>query len=153
MSEDRNPRRAPSLSARVAAAEADIAETRRRLDGAISDIRHELALPLAAASRVASALDGTGDVKQLGDFVRRHAAPLGLIALGAAWLAVRCRGALGDTGAGFAHELLDRVRVLGGRAMERALSAAAAELSRPDRAAPDAAAQAPTPATEESPPD
>jgi len=125
------PERLPPLSSRVAAAEADIAETRRRLDGALSDIRHELAMPIAAVSRVAAAaLERPPDMKEIGGFMRRHAAPLGVIGVGIAWLALRCRGTLGEVGAGYARDLLDRAREVGERAGEAALSAVVAELKK-----------------------
>ena len=41
----------PPESAAVAAAEAEIAETRRKLDAAIAVLRRDLALPIAACAR------------------------------------------------------------------------------------------------------
>lgn len=144
------PERPARLSSRVAAAEADIAETRRRLDGALSDIRHELVLPFAAASRAAVAAldrpaDIPADIKEIGNFMRRHAAPLGVIGLGAAWLAFRCRGTLAAFGAGYARDLMEFGRDLGERASEAALSAVVAELKK---AAPPAPQESGAPAAE-----
>lgn len=144
------PRREPAPSRAVAAAEAEIEQTRRHLDLALAAIRHDFALPIAAAVGVAAALNQAGDAKQLGAFVRRHAVPLGLIAAGAAWLAVQYRGALGEFGSTYAREFLDRARGIGARAAEAALSAAIEEIARPDHAAgaapqPNAAATDPAP--------
>lgn len=74
----------PSPPDAVAAAEADIEKMRRQLDLALSSIRRELSLPIAAAAGMATLLDRAVDAERLRDFLRRNAAPLGIIALGAA---------------------------------------------------------------------
>jgi hypothetical protein len=77
----------PPPSPAVVAAEAEIAATRQRLDATLAGIRRELAPPIAAALGAASLLSRAEDAKRFGDFVRRNAVPLGLIALGADGLA------------------------------------------------------------------
>ena len=135
----------PPASAAVAAAEAEIAETRRKLDATIAALRRDLALPIAAVMATAALLEEAGEGAQLRDFVRRNALPLGLIGLGAAWLAVQNRGALGTLGSSYAREFLEQARVLGKSAAEAALSAALEELGRPAGDPPDSgAAAAPT---------
>jgi hypothetical protein len=134
------PRQAPSdppESAAVAEAEAEIAETRRKLDAAIAALRRDLALPIAAVMATAALLDEVGEGAQLRDFVRRNALPLGLIGLGAAWLAVQNRGNLGALGGSYAREFLERARVLGKSAAEAALSAALEEIGRPPGEPPE----------------
>jgi F0F1-type ATP synthase membrane subunit b/b' len=126
------PHLRPPVSATVAAAETEIEQTRRRLDLAISSIRADLAMPIAAAAAAAAMLDRAGDTKQLGAFVKRNAAPLGLIALGAIWLAVKNRGALGEMSERYARELRDRARMIATKAVEAALSAAIDQIARPD---------------------
>jgi hypothetical protein len=131
----------PPESAAVAAAEAEIAETRRKLDAAIAVLRRDLALPIAAVVATAALLDEAGDGAQLRDFVRRNAFPLGLIGLGAAWLALQNRGALGTLGGSYAREFLERARVLGKNAAEAALSAALEEIERPAGEPPENGSQ------------
>ena len=133
----------PALSPRVVAAEAAIAETRRHLDRALAAAHRDLALPLAAATVATAALGRIDGAPELGPLIRRHAVPLGLMALGAAWLAVRCRGTLRQAGGAYSHELLDRVRTIGGHAVDAALSAAldtpprdSGEAMLPDAGAP-----------------
>jgi len=65
----------PPESAAVAEAEAEIAETRRKLDAAIAALRRDLALPIAAVLATAALLDEAGEGAQLRDFVRRNALP------------------------------------------------------------------------------
>jgi hypothetical protein len=131
----------PPDSAAVAAAEAEIAETRRKLDAAIAALRRDLALPIAAVVATAALLDEAGEGAQLRDFVRRNALPLGLIGLGAAWLAVQNRGILGTLGGSYAREFLERARELGKSAAEAALSAALEEIGRPPDEPPEDGAQ------------
>jgi hypothetical protein len=138
----------PPDSAAVAAAEAEIAETRRKLDAAIAALRRDLALPIAAVVATAALLDEAGEGAQLRDFVRRNALPLGLIGLGAAWLAVQNRGILGTLGGSYAREFLERARELGKSAAEAALSAALEEIGRPpDEPPEDGARSAPADAS------
>jgi hypothetical protein len=113
----------PAPSARVAAAEAEIAETRRRLDLALAAVRRELALPRAAVLAATAVLDRAGGAKELVPFIRRHAVPFGLMALGAAWLAMQGR-APREAGVPYARDLIDRARAIGSQAVEAALSAA-----------------------------
>jgi len=127
----------PPESAAVAAAEAEIAEIRRKLDAAIAALRRDLALPIAAVMATAALLDEVGEGAQLRDFVRRNALPLGLIGLGAAWLAVQNRGILGTLGGSYAREFLERARVLGKSAAEAALSAALEEIGGPQGEPPE----------------
>jgi hypothetical protein len=140
----------PPPSAAIAAAEREIAETRRNLDAALEALRRELALPIAAVRASAALLDDAGQRAQLLDFVRRNALPLGLIGIGAAWLAVENRGILGTLGNAYAREFLERARTLGKSAAEAALSAALDEIAGPAdgshqpgaQAAPKAVAEA-----------
>ena len=127
----------PPQSDAVAAAEAEIAETRRKLDAAIAVLRRDLALPIAAVMATAALLEEAGEGAQLRDFVRRNALPLGLIGLGAAWLAVQNRDALATLGGSYAREFLERARVLGKSAAEAALSAALEEIGRPPGEPPE----------------
>ena len=127
----------PPESAAVAEAEAEIAETRRKLDAAIAALRRDLALPIAAVLATAALLDEAGEGAQLRDFVRRNALPLGLIGLGAAWLAVQNRAILGTLGGSYAREFLERARVLGKSAAEAALSAALEEIGGPPGEPPE----------------
>lgn len=121
----------PPASAAIAAAESEIAETRRNLDAALAALRRELALPIAAVMATAALIDEAGEGAQLHDFVRRNALPLGLIGLGAAWLAVENRGALGTFGGSWAREFLERARALGKSVAEAALNAALEEIGKP----------------------
>ena len=130
-------------SAGVAEAEAEIAETRRKLDAAIAALSQDLALPIAAVMATAALLDEAGEGAQLRDFVRRNAFPLGLIGLGAAWLAVQNRGSLGTLGGSYVREFLDRARVLGKSAAEAALTAALEEIGRPPGEASEAGSISP----------
>jgi hypothetical protein len=113
----------PAPSPRVAAAEAEIAETRRRLDAALAAARRDLAVPIAAATVAAAALGRVGGAAELAPLIRRHAAAFGLMALGAAWLAMQYRGALGEAGGAYARDVFDRIRTIGGHAVEAALDA------------------------------
>jgi hypothetical protein len=133
----------PPESAAVAAAEAEIAETRRKLDAAIAALRHDLALPIAAVLATAALLDEAGEGAQLRDFVRRNALPIGLIGLGAAWLAVQNRAILGTLGGSYAREFLERARVLGKSAAEAALSAALEEIGGPPGEPPEGGSEPP----------
>lgn len=135
------PEPAPSL--RVAAAEAEIAATRRRLDLALAATRRDLALPRAAVLAATAALDRAGGAKELGPFIRRHAVPLGLMALAAAWLAMQSRGTPREAGATYARDLIDRARTIGSQAVEAVLSVAF------DAAAPGAGDAAPPASAEE----
>ena len=132
----------PAESAAVAAVEAEIAETRRKLDAAIATLRRDLVLPIAAVMATAALLDEAGEGAQLRDFLRRNAFPLGLIGLGAAWLAVQNRGALGTLGGSYARQFLERARVLGKSAAEAALSAALEEIGRPPGEPPEGGSEA-----------
>jgi hypothetical protein len=134
----------PPQSAAVAAAEAEIAETRRKLDSAIAVLSQDLALPIAAVMATAALLDEAGEGAQLRDFVRRNALPLGLIGLGAAWLAVQNRGTLGALGSSYVREFLERARVLGKSAAEAALSAALEEIGRPPGEPTEGGSQSPS---------
>jgi hypothetical protein len=136
----------PPASAAIAAAEAEIAQTRRNLDAAIAALRREFALPIAAVMATALLVDEAGgEGAQLHDFVRRNAFPLGLIGLGAAWLAVENRGSLGTLGGSWAREFLERARALGKSAAEAALTAALEEIGRPAGKPPESGAD-PAPA-------
>ena len=121
----------PPPSAAVAAAEAEIAETRRNLDAALDALRRDLALPIAAVMASAALLGEGGEGVLLRDFMRRNALPLGLIGMGAAWLAVENRGTLGALGRSCAREFLERARALGRDAAEAALSVALDEIGGP----------------------
>jgi hypothetical protein len=118
-------------SAKIAAAEREIAETRRNLDAALEALRRELALPIAAVRASTALLDEACQPAQLLDFVRRNALPLGLIGMGAAWLAVENRETLGTLGSAYTREFLERARALGKSAGEAALSAALDEIAGP----------------------
>ena len=131
-------------SAAIAAAEAEIAETRRKLDAAIAVLSQDLALPIAAVMATAALLDEVGEGAQLRDFVRRNALPLGLIGLGAAWLAVHNRGTLGTLGSSYVREFLERARVLGKSAAEAALTAALGEIGSPPGEASEGESQSPS---------
>ena len=131
----------PPESAAIAAAEAEIAETRRKLDAAIAVLSQDLALPIAAVMATAAILDEVGEGAQLRDFVRRNALPLGLIGLGAAWLAVHNRGTLGTLGGSYVREFIERARVLGKSAAEAALSAALEEIGSPPGEPPEGESQ------------
>src|SRR5204863_3635417 len=78
-----------------------------------------------------------GEGLLLRDFMRRNALPLGLIGLGAAWLAVENRGTLSAFGSTCAREFLERARALGRDAAEVALSVALNEIGGPAGAARD----------------
>jgi hypothetical protein len=146
MTAAQHPPSDPPQSAAIAAAEAEIAETRRKLDAAIAALRHDLALPIAAVLATAALLDEAGEGAQLRDFVRRNALPLGLIGLGAAWLALHNRGTLGTLGGSYVREFLERARVLGKSAAEAALAAALEEIGRPPGEPPEGESQSPPPA-------
>ena len=75
--------------------------------------------------------------------MRRNALPLGLIGLGAAWLAVQNRGILGTLGGSYARDFLEQARVLGKSAAEAALSAALEEIGRPPGEASEDGPQSP----------
>jgi hypothetical protein len=136
----------PPPSRAVAAAEAEIAQTRRDLDAALAELRRELAVPIAAVRATAALFEEAAQGARLRDFVRSNALPLGLIGLGAVWLAVQNRGALGTLGTlsgAWAREFLEGSRALASSAATAALSAALQELERP---APEAVESAPQPA-------
>ena len=122
---------APPVSEAVAAAESEIEQTRRRLDTAISSVRSEFALPITAVAGALTMFDCLNNAKHFGAFVRRNAAPLGIIALGTIWLAVQNRGTLSTIGGSYVRDLLDRTRTIGTKAAEAALSAAIDELAPP----------------------
>jgi hypothetical protein len=142
----------PPPSAEIAAAEREIAETRGNLDAALEALRRELALPIAAVKASAALLDEAGQPAQLLDFARRNALPLGLIGMGAAWLAVENREMLGTIGSAYTREFLERARALGKSAAKAALSAALDEVAGPAdgsyqserQVAPKAAARTPS---------
>jgi hypothetical protein len=121
----------PPPSAEIAAAEREIAETRHNLHAALEALRRELALPIAAVRASTALLDEVCQPAQLLDFVRRNALPLGLIGMGAAWLAVENRETLGTLGSAYTREFLERARALGKSAAAAALSAALDEIGRP----------------------
>lgn len=118
----------PSVA--VAAAEADIAVARRNLDSAIAALRRELVLPIAAVAASAALFDDAS-VRKLREFVRHNALPLGLVGLGAAWLAVENRGAFTEFASGYAQEFVQEARRLGTSAAGAALSAAHDEIGWP----------------------
>jgi signal transduction histidine kinase len=114
----------------VAAAEADIEQTRQQLDRALAAIRRDLGVPLAAIAGMAALLDQAGDAPQIREFLRHNAMPLGLIALGMLWLGVQNRKSLGNLGSAYANEVLRRARTLGKTATAAAISAALEEIAR-----------------------
>lgn len=121
----------PPPSRAVAAAEAEIARTRRDLDAALAELRRELAVPIAVVRATAALFDEAAQGARLRDFVRSNALPLGLIGLGAVWLAVQNRGAFGTLSGAWAKEFLEGSRALARSAATAALSAALQELERP----------------------
>jgi hypothetical protein len=121
----------PPRSDAVAAAEAEIAQTRRNLDEALASLRRELAVPIAAVKTTATLFEEAAQGARLRDFGRRNALSLGLIGLGAVWLAVQNRGTLGALGGAWAREFLGGPRALANSAAKAALSAALFELERP----------------------
>jgi hypothetical protein len=135
----------PPPSRAVAAAEAEIAQTRRDLVAALAELQRELAVPIAAVRATAALFEEAGQGARLRDFVRSNALPLGLIGLGAVWLAVQNRGALGTLSGAWAKEFLEGSRALASSAATAALSAALQELERP-AAEPLESAPQPAPA-------
>ena len=115
----------------VAAAEARISSRRsQQLDRALTAIRRDLGVPLAAIAGMAALLDQAGDAPQIREFLRHNAMPLGLIALGMLWLGVQNRKSLGNLGSAYANEVLQRARTLGKTATAAAISAALEEIAR-----------------------
>jgi hypothetical protein len=139
------PRSDPPRSDAVAAAEAEIAQTRRNLAAALAGLRRELAVPIVAVKATAALFEEAAQGTQLRDFVRRNALSLGLIGLGAVWLAVQNRGTLGTLGGSWAREVVEGPRALANSAAKAALSAALQELGRPTAEPPGRSPQ-PAPA-------
>jgi hypothetical protein len=137
------PRSDAPRSEALAAAEAQIAQTRRNLDAALAELQRELAVPIAAVKATAAFFEEGAQGGQLRDFARRNALPLGLIGLGAAWLAVQNRAALVTLGGAWAREFLEGSRALANsaaKAAEQELDGPAAE---PLESAPQPAPAAP----------
>ena len=123
--------RPKTSSAAIAAVEAHIADTRKRLDLSIAGIRGDLAVPIALAAAATNALGRAAESKDISVLVRRHAIPLGLIGVGLAWIAAQHRDALGRLGAEYGKDLLESARALGVRVIEAATAAALETLSPP----------------------
>jgi hypothetical protein len=94
-------------------------------------LRTELAVPVAAASGIAALFGRSDDLDRLASFVRRNAVPLGLLALGVAWLGLHHRGRLGDVAGALARQLSDGARDVADRAAAAALAAAGEQIGRP----------------------
>jgi hypothetical protein len=149
MTQADEPSSDPPRSEAVAAAEAEIAKTRRNLDAVLADLQRELAVPIAAVKATAALFEEAAQGAQVRDFMRRNALPLGLIGLGAAWLAVQNRGVLGALGSAWAREFLEGPRAFANSAAKAALSAVLQELGSP---APEPPQSAPQPAPAPSAP-
>jgi hypothetical protein len=123
-------------TAGVAAAEAEIEATRRRLDQALTTLRQDLALPIAVVAGAAAILHGSSDATPLREFLRHNAVPLGIIALGTGWLAVQNRDRIANLAGAYGGELLEKARSVGTRMAEAALSAAIDEIGRASASSP-----------------
>jgi hypothetical protein len=120
------------MSARDAAAiEAEIAATHERLGGTLRALRHELALPLYAAKGLREMLQPASERKPIGEFLRANAGPLGLIALGLAWLALQNRRGVGTVARVVGQDLVEHTRRVIEVAAEAAIEAATNEVTRP----------------------
>lgn len=131
----RPEREEPAPSAAIAAAEAEIAATRRRLDAALAGTRYEYALSLAAAEGIGVLLKGGPDAKTALAFMRRNAGPLAAMALGAIWFAALNRETIRQRGPLWAEALLDHARRIAGTALTAAGTGTRAEPAGTETAA------------------
>ena len=88
---------------------------RRRANGSTARypaLQHDLAVPLAAITGVRAVIGRAGGRRWLGPFLRRNAAPIGLIVVGLAWLGLRNRERLSDLGRSAGAQLLEPLKLL-----------------------------------------